>query len=76
MDSQLVEMCMESATESLDAVEAWRRQRRTLEMMPSQLAEALLHRLLRRRLLFPSLLDYGAAQVVINALQPEAYVAL
>ncbi|XP_009626037.1 uncharacterized protein [Nicotiana tomentosiformis] len=57
MESQLVEMCMESATQSRDAVEAWRRQRRTLESMPSHLAEALLHRLLRRRLLFPSLLE-------------------
>lgn len=57
MDSPLVEMCMESATKSPEAVEAWRRQRRTLEIMPSHLAEALLHRLLRRRLLFPSLLE-------------------
>ncbi|KAJ8527013.1 hypothetical protein K7X08_029490 [Anisodus acutangulus] len=57
MESQLVEMCMESATESRDAVEAWRRQRRTLESMPNHLAEALLHRLLGRRLLFPSLLE-------------------
>ncbi|OIT00970.1 PREDICTED: uncharacterized protein LOC109229351 isoform X3 [Nicotiana attenuata] len=57
MEIQLVEMCMESATQSRDAVEAWRRQRRTLESMPSHLAEALIHRLLRRRLLFPSLLE-------------------
>ncbi|KAL2550992.1 Leucine-rich repeat (LRR) family protein [Forsythia ovata] len=55
--SQLVSMCIEVATESAVAVETWRRQRRTLERMPSHLADALLHRLLRRRLLFPSLLE-------------------
>ncbi|XP_059288781.1 uncharacterized protein LOC132042188 isoform X1 [Lycium ferocissimum] len=57
MASQLVEMCVESATHSLDAVEAWRRQRRTIESMPCHLAQTLLHRLLQRRLLFPSLLE-------------------
>lgn len=55
--SKLVSMCIEAATESAAAVETWRRQRRTLERMPSHLADALLHRLLRRRLLFPSLLE-------------------
>ncbi|KAL3844482.1 hypothetical protein ACJIZ3_001885 [Penstemon smallii] len=57
MESKLVRMCIEAATESGAAVEKWRRQRRTLERMPSHLAEALLHHLLRRRLLFPSLLE-------------------
>nr|GME06784.1 toll-like receptor 13 [Ipomoea batatas] len=57
IDSQLVRMCIEAATESRDAIEAWRRQRRTLERLPSQLADVLFHRLLRRRLLFPSLLE-------------------
>ncbi|CAI9094299.1 OLC1v1030019C7 [Oldenlandia corymbosa var. corymbosa] len=57
MDSRLIQMCIEAAAESSDAVEAWRRQRRTLERMPSLLAEALLHRLLHRGLLFPSLLE-------------------
>ncbi|KAL3499227.1 hypothetical protein ACH5RR_038320 [Cinchona calisaya] len=56
-ESELIAMCVETATESGDTVEAWRRQRRSLERMPSQLAEALLHRLLHRRLLFPSLLE-------------------
>lgn len=55
--SKLVSMCIEAATESAAAVETWRRQSRTLERMPSHLADALLHRLLRRRLLFPSLLE-------------------
>ncbi|KAG8375102.1 hypothetical protein BUALT_Bualt10G0065400 [Buddleja alternifolia] len=57
MESELVRMCIEAATESAAAVEKWRRQRRTLERMPSHLAEALLRHLLRRRLLFPSLLE-------------------
>lgn len=58
MESLLVRKCLEAATESPAAVEKWRRQRRTLERMPSHLAETLLHYLLRRRLLFPSLLEY------------------
>ncbi|XP_031095224.1 uncharacterized protein LOC115999516 [Ipomoea triloba] len=57
IDSRLVRMCIEAANESRDAIEAWRRQRRTLERLPSQLADVLFHRLLRRRLLFPSLLE-------------------
>ncbi|KAL3635691.1 hypothetical protein CASFOL_020238 [Castilleja foliolosa] len=57
MESLLVRMCIEAATESADAVEKWRRQRRTLERMPSHLADDLLRNLLRRRLLFPSLLE-------------------
>ncbi|XP_023770185.1 uncharacterized protein LOC111918793 [Lactuca sativa] len=57
LESPLVRRCIEAATQSADAVEMWRRQRRTLERLPSQLAEALLHRLLSRRLLYPSLLE-------------------
>ncbi|XP_059640872.1 uncharacterized protein LOC132283021 [Cornus florida] len=57
MENCLVLLCIEAASQSRDAVETWRRQRRTLERMPSQLADALLHRLLRRRLLHPSLLE-------------------
>ncbi|KAJ0805698.1 putative leucine-rich repeat domain superfamily [Helianthus annuus] len=57
LESPLVRLCIEAATQSADAVESWRRQRRTLERLPSQLAEPLLHRLLRRRLLYPSLLE-------------------
>ncbi|KAL6564811.1 hypothetical protein OROMI_016261 [Orobanche minor] len=58
MESLLVRMCIEAATESADAVEKWRRQRRTLERMPSHLDDALLRSLLGHRLLFPSLLEY------------------
>ncbi|KAL6536935.1 hypothetical protein OROHE_012519 [Orobanche hederae] len=58
MESLLVRMCIEAVTESADAVEKWRRQRRTLEPMPSHLDDALLRSLLGRRLLFPSLLEY------------------
>ncbi|XAR70181.1 hypothetical protein NMG60_11026956 [Bertholletia excelsa] len=54
---RLVRLCIEAASQSIDAVESWRRQRRTLERMPAHLAAALLHRLIRRRLLFPSLLE-------------------
>ncbi|GJV43932.1 Toll-like receptor 2 [Tanacetum coccineum] len=57
MESPLVRMCVEAATQSGEAVQTWRRQRRTLERLPSHLAEALLHRLLARRLLYPSLLE-------------------
>ncbi|XP_051137342.1 uncharacterized protein LOC127255704 isoform X2 [Andrographis paniculata] len=57
MESLLVRKCIEVATDSPAAIEKWRRQRRTLERMPSHLAEALLQRLHRRRLLYPSLLE-------------------
>ncbi|KAL8521261.1 hypothetical protein ACS0TY_011703 [Phlomoides rotata] len=57
MEGLLVRMCIEAATENAVAVEKWRRQRRTLERMPSHLANSLVRRLLRRRLLFPSLLE-------------------
>ncbi|KAJ4956574.1 hypothetical protein NE237_013357 [Protea cynaroides] len=57
VDSGLVRLCIEAATESGSSVEKWRRQRRTLERLPTQLAEALLRRLLHRRLLLPSLLE-------------------
>ncbi|CAA0820467.1 Leucine-rich repeat (LRR) family protein [Striga hermonthica] len=66
MEISLVRMCIDSATQSADAVEKWRRQRRTIERLPSPLADALLRRLLRRRLLFPSLLEvfkYSAEEV-------------
>ncbi|OVA01954.1 Leucine-rich repeat [Macleaya cordata] len=53
----LVHLCIEAASESTETVEIWRRQRRTLEKMPPELAEALLRRLLRRRLVSPSLLE-------------------
>jgi hypothetical protein len=58
MESDLVGLCIEAACRSEESVEKWRRQRRSLERLPSQLADALLRRLLARRLLFPSLLEY------------------
>lgn len=58
MENNLVNLCIEAATESATAVDKWRRQRQTLELMPFQLGEALLHRLVRGRIMFPSLLEY------------------
>ncbi|KAF9600364.1 hypothetical protein IFM89_008599 [Coptis chinensis] len=57
MESGLVELCISSASESKESIEKWRRQRRTLEKLPTPLAEALLRRLLTRRLVSPSLLE-------------------
>jgi len=56
-ESRLVRLCIEAACESRESVEKWRKQRRTLNSMPSPLADALLRRLFLRRLLFPSLLE-------------------
>ncbi|KAJ3701133.1 hypothetical protein LUZ61_004838 [Rhynchospora tenuis] len=53
----LVEKCIEAATASAEAVERWRRLRRTLERLPSHLADQLLARLISRKLAFPSLLE-------------------
>ncbi|KAJ4794595.1 Leucine-rich repeat (LRR) family protein [Rhynchospora pubera] len=53
----LVEKCIEAATASEEAVERWRRLRRTLERLPSHLADQLLARLITRKLAFPSLLE-------------------
>ncbi|KAL5747671.1 hypothetical protein ACOSQ2_024968 [Xanthoceras sorbifolium] len=55
--SELVRLCIEAACESRESVEKWRRQRRSLERLPSHLADSLLLHLCRRRLLFPSLLE-------------------
>ncbi|XP_078429075.1 leucine-rich repeat (LRR) family protein [Wolffia australiana] len=54
---ELVWLCIEAAAENAKSVEKWQRQRRTLERLPSSLANALFHLLLRRRLLYPSLLE-------------------
>lgn len=53
----LVGMCIEAACRSEESVEAWRRQRRTLRMLPTHLAHALFRRLLDRKLISPSLLE-------------------
>ncbi|CAH8314301.1 unnamed protein product [Eruca vesicaria subsp. sativa] len=55
--SPLVRLCLDEACKSKDAVARWRLQRRSLERLPSHLADALLRQLLLRRLLFPSLLE-------------------
>lgn len=57
-ESLLIKLCLQAATDNLHAVEKWRRQRRSLERLPSHLAESLILRLVRRRLMFPSLLEY------------------
>ncbi|KAL8063990.1 hypothetical protein ABFS82_01G061700 [Erythranthe guttata] len=74
MESLLVRMCIDAATESASAVEKWRRQRRTLERMPSHLADDLLRHLLRRRLLFPSLLEVFKYSVEEIDLRGESFV--
>ncbi|XVE64696.1 hypothetical protein DITRI_Ditri07aG0121900 [Diplodiscus trichospermus] len=56
-ESLLVRRCVEAACRSRESVEKWRRQKRTLERLPFHLSQSLLQNLLRRRLLFPSLLD-------------------
>ncbi|XWS61621.1 hypothetical protein CRYUN_Cryun07bG0142100 [Craigia yunnanensis] len=56
-ESVLVRRYIEAACLIRESVEKWRRQRRTLERLPSYLSQTLLQNLLRRRLLFPSLLE-------------------
>ncbi|KAL5999020.1 hypothetical protein ACLOJK_009970 [Asimina triloba] len=56
-EGRLVGLCIETASRSKESVEKWRRQRRTLERLPTHLADALLRNLLRRRLVSPSLLE-------------------
>ncbi|XP_061365183.1 uncharacterized protein LOC133308566 isoform X2 [Gastrolobium bilobum] len=55
--SELVGLCIDAACENKESVEKWRRQKRTLDRLPYHLADALLRRLISRRLLFPSLLE-------------------
>jgi hypothetical protein len=56
---RLVEFCLRSACRDKHSVAIWRRQRRTLARLPSQLAEPLFHRLLHSHLLTPPLLEYA-----------------
>lgn len=58
-ESELVGLCIEAACESRESVEKWRMQRRSLDRLPSPVADALLRRLIARRLLYPSLLEYS-----------------
>ncbi|XP_010915656.1 uncharacterized protein [Elaeis guineensis] len=70
----LVGRCIEAASANKETVEKWRRQRRTLERLPAQLADALLRRLIRRRLLYPSLLEVFQQSVEEIDLKGESYV--
>lgn len=53
----LLEMCVRAACRDIKSVRAWRQKRRTLEMLPSELAERLFHRLLQAHLLSPPLIE-------------------
>ncbi|GAV65775.1 LRR_6 domain-containing protein [Cephalotus follicularis] len=70
-ECELVRMCIEAACESRESVDTWRRQRRSLERLPSHLADALLRRLHRRRLLFPALLEVFKYSVEVIDLRNE-----
>ncbi|WVZ24259.1 hypothetical protein V8G54_002803 [Vigna mungo] len=65
-ESELVGLCIEAACESRESVEKWRMQRRSLDRLPSPVADALLRRLIARRLLYPSLLDAEEVDVRDN----------
>jgi len=54
---RLVDRGIDEAARDAATVEAWRRQRRSLERLPAPLADALFRRLAARRVLFPSLLE-------------------
>jgi hypothetical protein len=54
---ELLELCIDAACKSRETIEKWRLQRRSLDRLPSHLADALLRRLITRRLLHPSLLE-------------------
>ncbi|KAE8677961.1 AMP-dependent synthetase and ligase family protein isoform 1 [Hibiscus syriacus] len=73
-ESELIRRCIEAACRSKESVEKWRRQRRSLERLPSHLSQALLRNLLRRRLLFPSLLEVFKHSAEEIDLRGENYV--
>lgn len=56
-ESELAGFCIEAACESRESVDKWRMQSRSLDRLPSHLADSLLRRLIARRLLYPSLLE-------------------
>lgn len=67
--TRLVDRCIDAAACGPATVEAWRRQRRSLERLPGPLADELLRRLAARRLLFPSLLEvfrYSAEEIDLS----------
>lgn len=54
---RLLEMCIGAACRDKQSVGAWRRKRRTLANLPSDLAKRLFHRLLQLHLLSPPLIE-------------------
>ncbi|RZR77939.1 hypothetical protein BHM03_00003149 [Ensete ventricosum] len=69
----LVGRCIDAATASVESVERWRRQRRTLDRLPSYLADALLRRIIQRRiLLYPSWLEYSKFHFLCRTFQNSA----
>ncbi|KAK4741241.1 hypothetical protein SAY87_024829 [Trapa incisa] len=74
MESQLVQLCIDSACSSRESIKRWRMQRRSLERLPPQLAGALVRRLIQRHLLSPSLLEVFKYCVEEMDLRDETYV--
>ncbi|XP_044487447.1 disease resistance protein RPV1 isoform X2 [Mangifera indica] len=72
--TELVKLCLEAACYSRGSIEKWRRQRRSLDRLPPHLADSLLRHLLRRRLLFPSLLEVFKRSVEVIDLRGESSV--
>jgi len=54
----LLELCVSSACRDKSSVKTWRQKRRTLEMLPSELAQQLFHSLLRAHFLSAPLVEY------------------
>lgn len=71
---RLVQMCIDAACKSKETVEVWRRQKRTLERMPSHLGDLIFNCLLKRRLLAPPLLEVFRQSVEEVNLKGEAFV--
>jgi hypothetical protein len=51
-------LCVKAACHDKSSVRAWRQKRRTLEMLPSELAYQLFHSLLQTHLLSATLVEY------------------
>jgi hypothetical protein len=54
----LLDLCVKAACHDKSSVRAWRQKRRTLEMLPSELAYQLFHSLLQTHLLSATLVEY------------------
>lgn len=54
----LLGLCVMAACHDKSSVKAWRQKRRTLEMLPSELASQLFHSLLQAHLLSATLVEY------------------